>query len=220
MEEPSCVIKDVEIDDRNCRIVQLEGLVSRARRSRASRIGALDTLSTPLKGVYISSIMKKPLDTADANNARLIIAFRPAGANSPKLTKTMVDHAVSTIINGSAVELLILMAVCQRVCCRSIAILRASVLLIAGPHLWVTILQSCRKPQSHRAETMLILRTALSAKRALTRPPLCLAAFYGLLWSQDRNEPRDYPGEPLSTTSERHLVLGCRSRSFQQITAN
>lgn len=128
MEEPSCVIKDVEIDDRNCRIVQLEGLVSRARRSRASRIGALDTLSTPLKGVYISSIMKKPLDTADANNARLIIAFRPAGANSPKLTKTMVDHAVSTIINGSAVELLILMAVCQRVCCRSIAILRASVL--------------------------------------------------------------------------------------------
>src|SRR5271170_7301090 len=98
------------------------------RYLRASRIGALDTLITPLKGLFISSIRKNALETANAQKARLTTAVTPNGANSPKLTKMKVPQKTSTIIKGTAVELLILEPVTQRIRLRSIAIPRASVL--------------------------------------------------------------------------------------------
>ena len=68
-----------------------------ARCLRASRIGALDTMRTPLNGLFISSIRKNPLETATAKRARLTIPAAPCGANRPKLRKMSVAHAVSTI---------------------------------------------------------------------------------------------------------------------------
>jgi len=112
----------------NCRIVQLQSSAYCARYLRASRIGAPDTLSTSLKSLFISSIRKNPLETANAQKARLTIAGKPSGANSPKLTKMMVAHRTSTSINGTAVELLILAALVQLICLRSITIPRANVL--------------------------------------------------------------------------------------------
>ena len=88
-----------------------------ARYLRTSRIGALETLSRPLNGLFISSIKKNPLETAEANKARLTVPVAPCGANSPKQIKMMVAHTVSTTINGTAVELLIPTPICTALIC-------------------------------------------------------------------------------------------------------
>jgi len=55
------------------------------------------------------------------------MAVTLSGAKSPKLTKMMVPHRISTIINGIAVELLILAPLIKRIRLRSMASPRASV---------------------------------------------------------------------------------------------
>ena len=64
----------------------------------------LDVHSSPLNGVFISIITKNPLETADAQTARLTIVAIFRGAKSPKLTKVTTAQEISTIINGTAVD--------------------------------------------------------------------------------------------------------------------
>jgi len=100
----------------------------RARYWSASRSGALDAWSSPLKGLFISTIRKNPPETADAQIARLTITIIFRGARSPNVAKIMVAHAISTTNKGIAVELLTLEALFQRICPNSIAIPRAKTL--------------------------------------------------------------------------------------------
>src|ERR1700761_5054091 len=71
----------------------------------ASRMGAGESRMTPLKGIYISMMMKTAAETASAQTTNVTITVWLCGAKRPKLRKMEVSHATTTTRRGNEREL-------------------------------------------------------------------------------------------------------------------
>src|ERR1700747_3509699 len=63
-------------------------------------MGAGEILRIPLKGVYISRMMKIADDTASALRASVAMTVTLGGANRPKLAKIAASHKIKTTNSG------------------------------------------------------------------------------------------------------------------------